>query len=116
MNSATRFFLVLLRLAIGWHLLFAGLAKFQADYRGSEGYLQESTGPLAPYYQWMTGDRLAERFTPRPLPPGQDRATSPRQQLPEALRAEWEAYFDRFVRHYGLDADQQQKARQKLEQ
>ena len=48
MNSATRFFLVLLRLAIGWHLLFAGLAKFQADYRGSAGYLQESPGPLAP--------------------------------------------------------------------
>src|SRR4051812_24830065 len=112
MNKLTRTSLVLLRLFIGWHLLFAGLAKFQADYRGSEGYLQEATGPLAPLYHWMAGDRLVDRFPPRPRAPEEDPATTPlKPRLPRALDAEWEAYFRRFAEHYGLDPRQQEEAR-----
>src|SRR5690242_7297803 len=63
MNNATRFFLVLLRLVIGWHLLFAGIEKFAPDYRGSEGYLREASGPLADYYEQLLGYPLLDRLT-----------------------------------------------------
>jgi uncharacterized membrane protein YphA (DoxX/SURF4 family) len=106
MNNLTRVFLVLLRLAIGWHLLFAGVVKFRPEYRGSEGYLRESSGPLAPAFQWMAGDRLVDELAVRPLGPDRDPATTPlNKHFPKALEAEWEAYFQRFVRHYDLDKD-----------
>jgi uncharacterized membrane protein YphA (DoxX/SURF4 family) len=134
MNNATRFFLVLLRLAIGWHLLFAGVEKFAPDYRGSEGYLRESCGPLAPFYEWMVGDPVLDRLTVRGgqeakqrlLTPGPDlgdeeddspeEAEALHEHMPLALKDEWEGYYDAFVRHYRLDERQQDLARGKLEQ
>ncbi len=117
MNTGTRLLLILLRVAIGWHLLFAGVAKFHADYRGSEGFLRESTGPLAPFYQWLIGDRLVDEYAVQPLPAGADPATTPLyKRLPKALADEWETYFDRFADHYGLSEAQRQQARGRLEQ
>src|SRR4051794_32750716 len=109
MNNLTRVFLVLLRLAIGWHLLFAGAQKFRPEYRGSEGYLQEASGPLTPFYHWMVGDRLVERLSV-PAADDKDRAKDQKGELPRALDAEWEAYFRAFVQHYGLDEKQQKEA------
>jgi uncharacterized membrane protein YphA (DoxX/SURF4 family) len=117
MNTAHRILLLLLRLAIGWHLLFAGLAKFQADYRGSEGFLRESFGPLAPFYQQMAGDRLADEYAVQPLAADADPATTPLYpRLPQALADQWESYFERFAAHYGLSDAQKQQARGRLEQ
>jgi uncharacterized membrane protein YphA (DoxX/SURF4 family) len=117
MNNLTRVFLVLLRLVIGWHLLFAGVVKFRPEYRGSEGYLRESSGPLAPAFWWLAGDHLVDELSARPLGPNQDPATAPAQdRFPPTLGAEWDAYFELFVRHYGLDPKQQELARAKLEQ
>jgi uncharacterized membrane protein YphA (DoxX/SURF4 family) len=117
MNNLTRVSLVLLRLAIGWHLLFAGVVKFRPEYRGSEGYLRESSGPLAPVFWWMAGDRRVDELSARPPDPNRDPATTPlKGRFPPTLGAEWDAYFQRFVRHYGLDEKQQELARAKLEQ
>jgi uncharacterized membrane protein YphA (DoxX/SURF4 family) len=109
MNSATKFFLILLRLAIGWHLLFAGLAKFESDYKGSEGYLQNAGGPAAPLFHRMIGDRLADKLAVDP-----DSAKEPHDRFPPVLAAEWNDYFDAFAAHYNLDAEQRQKAQDKI--
>jgi uncharacterized membrane protein YphA (DoxX/SURF4 family) len=109
MNSLTKFLLILLRIAIGWHLLFAGLAKFQADYKGSEGYLQNSGGPVAPVFQGMVGDRLADRLAVDP-----DTAKEPHDRFPPALATEWNDYFEAFAAHYNLTAEQRHEAQDKI--
>jgi uncharacterized membrane protein YphA (DoxX/SURF4 family) len=117
MNKSTRFLLILLRLAIGWHLLFAGIAKFQADYRGSEGFLQESTGPLSPFFHWMANDPLVNRLTMQPLGENQDSSkTAFQERFPKALNAEWEGYLEQFDTFYRLDDDQRKEARRRLDQ
>jgi uncharacterized membrane protein YphA (DoxX/SURF4 family) len=117
MNTSTRVLLVLLRLAIGWHLLFAGLAKFAPDYRGSEGYLLEASGPLAGVFHALAGDRVVEQLTVKSLQPDQDPARVPfSARCPEALAAEWDGYLERFIDHYGLSPLQQEEARGKVEQ
>jgi uncharacterized membrane protein YphA (DoxX/SURF4 family) len=52
------FFLVLLRVAIGWHFLYEGLEKLDSQERGgkpfsAETYLRFSTGPFATYFRGM---------------------------------------------------------------
>jgi uncharacterized membrane protein YphA (DoxX/SURF4 family) len=106
MNAWTKFFLILLRIAIGWHLLFAGLAKFAPDYRGSEGYLQEATGPVAPYFHGMIGDKVADRYAVLPVAEGNDPASvSHAKRCPVALAREWDSYCNEFIAHYHLDEE-----------
>jgi thiosulfate dehydrogenase (quinone) large subunit len=45
------FFLVALRLAIGWHFLYEGLVKVFSPSWTSSGYLMDSKGFLAPVYR-----------------------------------------------------------------
>jgi uncharacterized membrane protein YphA (DoxX/SURF4 family) len=106
-SRATRFFLVFLRLAIGWHILVEGLDKVQSSTWSSEVYLREATGPLAPYFRWQAGEPVRDRLTP-----------TPDNGFPEALDHDWQNYFDRFVRHYKVDKDEQQlvEAQAKLDQ
>jgi uncharacterized membrane protein YphA (DoxX/SURF4 family) len=117
----TAFFLVLLRLAIGWHFLYEGYHKVHSlevgpvlrDGRAippfsSGGYFSEGRGPLGEVMRHMIGDpdeRLLER-----LNGGANQAG-----MPPALARDWEAYFRRFDSHYGLTAEQREKAREKLE-
>jgi uncharacterized membrane protein YphA (DoxX/SURF4 family) len=100
----TRFFLILLRLSIGWHFLFEGVEKLNNPSWSSEGYLREASGPLAPSFHALTGDRLRERLT----------VTEGR--FPEQLGQEWEDYRERFTAHYQLNPEQDKMARTKLEQ
>jgi len=106
-SRATRFFLVFLRLAIGWHILVEGLDKVQSSTWSSEVYLREATGPLAAYFRWQAGDPVRDRLIPT-----QDNG------FPTALDHDWQSYFDRFVHHYGVDKDEQQliKAQGKFDQ
>lgn len=71
------FFLLALRLAIGWQFLFEGLHKIHSHYIGvsefnrpftSEPYFKDAPGPLAPYIRSMNGDPskvIADRLTPK---------------------------------------------------
>lgn len=113
MNGMTRVLLVLLRLAIGWHFLFEGLEKLTSDSWTSEAYLREASGPLAPCFWRMAGDRVADELTP--AHPDTDPANTPEHEyLPPALAAEWHAYLERFARHYQLTPGQRAEADARL--
>ena len=129
MNTGTRIFLILLRVAVGWHLLVEGLDKLESLHTGptvynkpfsSAGYLRESSGPLRGWFRWQGGDPDAaalERLTLRPVPAGIDPATvPPAERLPPALNTDWDDYLTRFKAHYGLDEEQAQLAQRLLDQ
>src|ERR1700730_6578446 len=102
MNRLTKIFLVLLRLAIGWHFLFEGLEKVQSVYLGptttsqpftSAGYLREATGPMGPLARKQVGDpdeQTLARLTVQPLT--QDNQDKPNLRFPDALSKEWDDY------------------------
>src|SRR5437870_3092009 len=114
-------FLILLRLAIGWHFLFESLEKHRTVYDGpsetnrpwtSEPFFREGRGPLAAVMRWQLGDpdqQALARMTVRPGEP-------PAQRLPAALDAEWDDYFQRFSKHYRLDGPQSTSAFAKLQE
>jgi uncharacterized membrane protein YphA (DoxX/SURF4 family) len=117
MTRLTCVFLVLLRLAIGWHFLFEGVEKLKSDSWSSEGYLRESTGPLAPLCHRIAGDSVAERLTPKDSLADVDTGkTELDRYFPPALEKEWQAWFDRFVKRYDLDEHQREEAEKKFQQ
>src|SRR5262245_9081390 len=129
MNGMTRFLLVLLRFAIGWHFLFEGLDKIQSVNVGrtethrpwtSKGYLRESSGPLADYFHRQAGDTDEEALAileVRPLRPDEDPARVPaKQRISPILNQAWNEYFRRFKEHYQLQGDQLRLAEGKLDQ
>jgi uncharacterized membrane protein YphA (DoxX/SURF4 family) len=129
MNGMTRFFLVLLRFAIGWHFLFEGLDKIHSVDVGrtetnrpwtSKGYLREATGPVADYFHRQAGDTDEEALAileVRPLKPDEDPIRVPaRQRISPVLDRAWNEYFQRFVAHYQLQGGQLRMAEGKLDQ
>ena len=92
-------FLVLLRIAIGWHFLTEGVNKVESTMYGkqpfsAEIYLRNASGPLAPYFRSM-------------LPDGDGRETLD----PTKLKATWEETVKRIEDHYKLTDDQKSKAK-----
>ena len=88
-SATTRFFLVVLRLAIGWHLFVEGVTKLETFYTGptgtskpfsSRGYLQQSQGPLAPLFRGMAGDPDEQLLLRLKHDPG---------RLPVVLEKQW---------------------------
>lgn len=124
MNFSTRVCLVLLQLAIGWHLAYEGYWKYQEKTWSSKGYLRNATGPLAPGIRWLAGDPevswqesegkagfvvydpsndFLARFEVIPLDPNE--APSDRRlhkNMPPVLAEEWQDYYKRFVEQYKL--------------
>src|SRR5215204_693443 len=62
-SKLSRILLVALRLAIGWHFFIEAAEKLHDSNWSSEGYLRESTGPLAPTFRDLAGDRLVDQVT-----------------------------------------------------
>ena len=129
MNNLTRVFLVLLRLAIGWHFFFEGWEKLDSLRTGptatnrpftSASYLREATGPFADFFRNQAGETdeaVLDRLTVLPLGPDQDAAKiPPHTRMPPQLAKEWKDFFDRFVQHYHLDQQQAALAEKKLQQ
>lgn len=54
--------LVLLRVAIGWHFLYEGIAKLLNPYWTSAGFLLESKGPLAGLFHGMAANPTTLRI------------------------------------------------------
>jgi uncharacterized membrane protein YphA (DoxX/SURF4 family) len=94
-----RFFLVALRIAIGWHCFVEGMEKITNPAWSGEAYLRESSGPLAFAFRDIAGDRLIDKLT-----------VGPNGEFPAELEREWRNFFDAFASHYGLNADQLKKA------
>src|SRR5438876_969819 len=99
-TRATQVFLVLLRLAVGWHLFIEGAAKLETFSVGptgtgkpfsSRGYLQQSQGPLAPYFRNLAGDPDQQLLA---------RLDNDSNAVPSVLRDEWTDYVRRYTEHY----------------
>ncbi len=103
-NMATRVFLVLLRLAIGWHLLVEGVDKIQEPSWTSDNYLRAATGPLAPKFRELATTEAIDKMT-----------LGENNTFPPGLAADWQAYYDRFVEHYNLDEAQKEKVKKAFE-
>jgi hypothetical protein len=82
--------LVVLRLGLGWQLLYEGLWKIDTlgtSYPwSSDGYLKSAQGPMRDVFRAMTGD------------------PDDKSWLDEELVAKrWDQWKSRFAAHYGLD-------------
>lgn len=108
------FFLVALRLAVGWHFLVEGTHKLATHYEGKtstndpwtgEGFFKEGVGPVAPFARQTLHlddrDALA-------------RVKAEDHRLPDAVNAEWDDYFARFAAHYDLTGEQRAAAGDRL--
>jgi len=128
MNGLTRVFLVLLRLAIGWHFLFEGLEKVESVWKGptetnrpftSEGYWREAPGPLGEVVRSQIGDpdeMALASFEVKSLEDQDSTRLPPGARIPAALEKEMDAYFQRFVKAYQLEEIQRGLAECKLKQ
>ena len=61
-SGCARFFLVALRVVIGWHCFVEGMEKLSTPTWSSEAYLREAIGPLALPYRAVAGDRLIDQL------------------------------------------------------
>ena len=55
-SNLQTFSLVVLRLLIGWHLLYEGIAKLLDPQWSSLGFLKQSQGLLASFAHWIVSD------------------------------------------------------------
>jgi uncharacterized membrane protein YphA (DoxX/SURF4 family) len=123
----TAFFLILLRLVIGWHFFFEGSHKVHSTIIGpteanrpfsSAGYFREAPGPLAKVLRQQIGDSddlALARLSVEPIPAGKDpKDYPPHERIPPALKKDWEDFVRRFADHYQLDEQQKELAQKKL--
>jgi uncharacterized membrane protein YphA (DoxX/SURF4 family) len=129
MPRSAAFFLILLRLAIGWHFLYEGVQKFHSTYTGetvtskpfsSAAYFRSAPGPLGEAIRMGVGDPDEEAkamLEVAPIAEGEDPATDrPQRRAPSGLSKAWHHLVDHFAAHYGLDDGQRAEAEAKLEQ
>jgi len=92
--------LVVVRMAIGWHLMYEGLWKIQTQSTttpwSAEGYLKNSTGPMRGYFRSLTGDPNDLAWLDY-----------------DAMTAKWNDWEQRFLAHYfaGVDPSDGSKIR-----
>ncbi len=91
-------FIVLLRIAIGWHFLNEGVEKVNSTRYGKEPfsaeiYLRNANGPLGPFFRGMLPD-----------------ATSASLRDLNQVKEAWKAEVQRIGDHYGFDDAQKGKA------
>ena len=61
LTGARLWAMVVLRMLVGWHLLYEGIAKLTNPYWTAAGFLADSPGPLSAFYLWLASEpgRLA---------------------------------------------------------
>jgi uncharacterized membrane protein YphA (DoxX/SURF4 family) len=108
-HPARVFFLLALRLAIGWHFLFEGLHKIHSHYVGptdwnrpfsSEPYFVTADGPLGPLVRAQIGDPetlIKTRIVPA-VAIDTDKGNSGEyyKAVPKPVADEWQAYVAKF--------------------
>jgi uncharacterized membrane protein YphA (DoxX/SURF4 family) len=98
------FFIVLLRIAIGWHFFYEGWEKVESRVEGkapfsAEVYVRNATGPLAPYFRRMIPDVDGLALLD-----------------PPTLKTRWTKDVDRLIKHYDLGNDKKAQAQQILDE
>lgn len=90
-SLAAVIFLVVLRVGIGWQLLYEGLWKINSldspSPWSAAGYLKNSTGPMRPVFQSLAGNVNNQDWLDR-----------------ELVEKRWDRWVDRFIQHYELDS------------
>ncbi|MFN5896883.1 MAG: hypothetical protein ACK48Y_05115 [Planctomyces sp.] len=93
-SGAAVIFLVVLRLGIGWQLLYEGLWKINTQSTpnpwSAEGYLKNAQGPMRDVFRTMAGDPDDKSWLD-----------------PDTVSGRWDAWKQRFIRHFGLNESQQ---------
>jgi len=56
LSRAATISIVLLRVAIGWHFLYEGVAKLEKPAWSAAGFLLQSRGVLSGLFRWMAAD------------------------------------------------------------
>jgi uncharacterized membrane protein YphA (DoxX/SURF4 family) len=123
MNRLTAFFLLLLRLAIGWHFAAEGYHKLDGYWKGptetivgksrpfsSAGYFREGSGPLAQYIRKQVGDPDDEALALLTAKPAESTDAPPHTRTPPLLAQEWSDFVHRFSDYYGFNDEQRKKA------
>lgn len=109
-NGWACFFLVALRLVIGWHFVVEGAHKIHTHWVGKtptntpwtgEAFFREGYGPAAPLARNVLGLGEGNALA---------RLKVAGNQFPPALAADWQSVLERFTAHYQLSAEQRQKA------
>lgn len=96
--------MVLLRIAIGWHLCYEGYNKLQSHWTevkpfSSEMYLRNSTGPFREHFRGIIEDFH-----------GLDKMDV------EKVTAAWQESLEKHANYYGFSAEQRQEAQATLDQ
>jgi uncharacterized membrane protein YphA (DoxX/SURF4 family) len=96
------FFIVLLRIAIGWHFLYEGCEKVEGTLTGKEPfsaemYVRAATGPFVSYYRGMLPD-----------------VNSLAMLDPARLKPKWTDDVSVIERYYGFTQEQRDKAQKTL--
>jgi uncharacterized membrane protein YphA (DoxX/SURF4 family) len=115
--------LVLLRVSIGWHFLYAGIDKLTSPNFTSAGYLGQAKGPLADKFHELVPDWDGrERFGAFEVKPGDELADATERRK-AALEAATHTnaqpmvdYRKSFVDHYKLTREQAGQAKKALDQ
>lgn len=117
-------FLIGLRLVIGWHFFFEGVAKYEslkkegaegAKVFTSEGYFAEAEGPLGPKMREIIGDPNLKTLANLKLAgSGENRPAN--AKMPVALAKEWDDYLKAFLDTYKPDEPTRKAAEAKLDQ
>ena len=98
------FFIILLRVAIGWHFLNEGIEKYESGQNGKEAfsaeiYLRNANGPLAPYFREIVPD------------------VDSRDMLDlSKLKTVWRADAERVADGFGFSEDQRSQAGKKVDE
>ena len=109
-------FLVLLRIAIGWHFFVEGWDKVVSRHTWGENspkrwtskpFLQASQGPFSEMVLSQVGDPDEEVRARITLKDG---------NVSEALSNHWNEYLERYATYYEFTPDQKNQAKQKLEE
>jgi uncharacterized membrane protein YphA (DoxX/SURF4 family) len=127
MNKCTAFFLILLRLAIGWHFVAEGYHKLDGYWRGptetvigkskpfsSAGYFREGTGPLAKIIRQQVGDPDDEALGLLTPANGNSPNAPPHSRAPQLLHQKWSDYVQRVGNYYDFNDEQRKKAEEAL--
>lgn len=48
--------ITLLRVVVGWHFLYEGIAKLTAPSWSAVGFLKQARGPFADYFRWLANE------------------------------------------------------------
>lgn len=141
MNRGTRFFLIALRLAIGWHFLVEGLDKWNDPDWTSQPYLHAAAGPLGPYFHQVADEPFLEQFAideqnlqklavlgagevgmagappaSGPLVASTSLYPGKIKHLPPLLDQRWQRYLEKFKKEFELNDEEAQLAEIRLDQ